>query len=283
MSHLPKKLVGRMKKVGDAIGATAAALAIARQRTRSFGEMAHRAAAARRAAETRADELRAAGDEAAARRQDRKAARKKKRVQNARARHEVWTGRVKALVQRKADLKAYKADLERKLAEWKRRHQPRVVGNKIVGGDPHERLQFALVLAAHRCAAGQRPNRYSMPGAFSARFLIVGEPYGYRTDCSQFGSSVFYACGLPDPGGEGFDDGWTGSIEQKGVSCSKQYAMTHAGCAILYGSPGRTHHVEWSVGDGTDRTVGHGSPPIDFGVFDLFGDGNYRCFKFDLT
>jgi hypothetical protein len=43
---------------------------------------------------------------------------------------------------------------------------------------------------------------------------------------------------------------------------------------VLYG-PAPHHHVEVVLDPREKTTVGHGSPPIDIGVFDLFGDGDY--------
>ena len=55
---------------------------------------------------------------------------------------------------------------------------------------------------------------------------------------------------------------------------------------VIYGT-GVGFHVEAFVGPGekdhqgsqfADLTIGHGSAPIDPGVIDLLGDGNYRCY-----
>ena len=42
----------------------------------------------------------------------------------------------------------------------------------------------------------------------------------------------------------------------------------------MLSGPNPHHPVELSVGPG-DKTIGHGSAPVDPGVINLFGDGDY--------
>jgi hypothetical protein len=271
-----EKILGRIDKVAKAIGVVAVALGFARSRVKHFNDIAHKADAAAELASRRGDELRAQGRPAKATRQDRKASRKRRRAHNARERRQVWIGRVKSLAQRKHDLKARKEELDRQLEKLK----PRVEGKRIVGGSSAwQRLQFGILLSISRCERAQRRNFYSQPGRFTADKLIEGEGSGDRSDCSQWLLSLYWACKLPAPDGWGYRGGYTGSLEQGMDPCSVTFARNHAGCAVIYGSPGRTFHVEATVGDGSDRTGGHGDARINFGVIDLFGDGNYRCFK----
>ena len=68
-------------------------------------------------------------------------------------------------------------------------------------------------------------------------------------------------------------------VESHGRAVTRHHASTHAGCAALFGPHGATHHVEWSLGDGSEHTVGHGSAPVDMGSFDLLsGPVQFRAY-----
>jgi len=71
--------------------------------------------------------------------------------------------------------------------------------------------------------------------------------------------------------------GWTGTEGEHGTRVSEDGAKT--GDLVLYG-PFPHHHVEVVDNPKLKTTVGHGSPPIDQGVFDLFGDGNYEIRRY---
>jgi hypothetical protein len=265
----------RLTKVAKKIKLVDAALVFARGRVKRWNELTHKARDTQEEAQDKADAYRRDDELGRARKQDRRARRAGARASKRRDKRQKWIGRARELAREKHDLKERKEDLQRQLDKLK----PRIDGNKIVGGDSHEeRLQFALTVARARCANGERRNFYSQPGAFSPAFLIQGEPSGYRSDCSQFGHSVTWACDLEAFDGWGYRGGYTGSYESGMEPCSVEYAMNHPMCAILYGPPGRTFHVEWSDGDGTQNTTGHGDARINRGTFNLFGSG-YRCFK----
>jgi len=149
-----------------------------------------------------------------------------------------------------------------------------IKGNKATGGSRRDRLKAVALASAAACASGKRPNFYSQAGAFDVDHCITGERYGERSDCSSWFTSVYRSCGLADPNGERFTAGYTGTL----VANGKRIDHPEPGCAVIYG-PGAGHHVEMYVGPG-NKTIGHGSAPVDAGVIDLFGDGDYRFFKF---
>lgn len=199
------------------------------------------------------------------------AARCAHRAYKAHTRAQVWRGRVKRLVQRVEGLEKTQAGLE---AEREKLRKVAIRGNTASGGTKHERLKAVALASAAACASGRRPNFYSQSGAFDADHCITGPAYGHRDDCSSWFASVYKSAGLPDPSGEDFRAGYTGTL----VANGKQIAKPEIGCAVVYGS-GAGHHVEMYVGPG-NKTIGHGSAPVDTGVIDLFGDGEYRYFKF---
>lgn len=149
-----------------------------------------------------------------------------------------------------------------------------ISGNRVTGGTPRQRLQAAAERAAQLDAAGRRPSFYSQAGKWTVEYGITGEPAGYRSDCSQWVTSIYYACGLPDPNGNTYRGGYTGTLGQHGKAISR--AELQPGDLILYG-PWPHHHVEVWVGPG-QRTIGHGSRPVDAGWIDLAPDPHFRSY-----
>lgn len=91
-------------------------------------------------------------------------------------------------------------------------------------------------------------------------------PAPARTDCSQWLRACFLQAGLPDIG--------TYTVAQ--MAKSKRTNNPQPG-DILIG----TGHVELYVGNG--KTIGHGSPPIDYGEADYYVEHmglHYRTFGF---
>jgi hypothetical protein len=276
-----KKIRARLSKIGHSLALTNVALAGARRRYKKQHERSERLRRQARAAERLADQLRHEGKPKRAAAEDATAAQLEARATAAKAASRVTLGQVKRLNQKSKGLAQTRQQLEDRLHQIIASSRPKVDGNNVTGGTPEQRMQTALLTAAARCAHGERPNRYSQLGTFSARYCITGEPYGYRTDCSQFGISAFHSIGAPDPVHSNWTAGWTGSIVQLGEEVSRDYARNHAGVAVVFGD-GPGHHVEWSIGDGTEHTIGHGSAPVDMGTFDLL-PGTVRFFKFPLA
>jgi len=283
------KLRERLAALAHSLGVQKALLARARRRTKADHNRALQAERQRQHISKEADRLRREAFKflgyddlqdvprgsrllEKANRKDRKAARFGLRATKMHARAAHWAGRVKALVRRVEGLETEAARLEDELEELKREHgiSIDVRSNKITGGTPRQRLRAAALLSASRCAAGKRANFYSQPGSFTTDACFTGEKPGERSDCSQWIASVYAACGLEIPGT------WTGDMVDRGTEIRRD--QLKPGDTVIYGS-GPGFHTELYVGP-ADRTIGHGSAPIDAGVVDLLGDGNYRCFSY---
>lgn len=166
-------------------------------------------------------------------------------------------------------MKRTKAELEADAKEWREKHGVKIKGNKVTGGTKAQRLSAAARASAAACAAGKRPNFYSQAGSTTVDHCITGERHGERSDCSQWFTSVYYSCGLPDPNGYAYHGPmYTGSLGTHGRQISRAEAKKTPGAAVLFGSS-PFHHVELALGDGSEATIGHGSAPIDRGTFGL--------------
>lgn len=186
-------------------------------------------------------------------------------------RAQYWLGVIKKLTQRIEGLETTHRDLE---VERRKLNTVTIVGNRATGGTDTQRLKAVALRSAAACASGRRPNFYSQIGPFDADHCITGPAYGHRDDCSSWFASVYKSAGLPDPSAQNYAAGWTGTLVEHG----RQVSSPQPGDAVIYG-PGSGHHVEMYVGPGT-KTIGHGSAPVDAGVIDLFGDGDYRFFRY---
>lgn len=206
------------------------------------------------------------------------------RAYKAHLRAQHYLGRIKELVQKIEGLEAHEDKIKAELAKYKKEHGVVIEGNKVVGGTPGQRWKAALLASVANCSNDKRHNFYSMTGTWDIDHEITGGPkYGHRSDCSSTVTGWAKACGLPDPNGEDFRGGYTGTLvgQHNGWKQVSQHYMETSGRPgyIVYG-PGVGHHVEAYLGP-EDRTAGHGSAPVDFGVVDDFGDGDYRCFVYE--
>jgi hypothetical protein len=203
------------------------------------------------------------------------------RAHKSRSKAQYWHGKVRAAQQKIHSLQIHEDKIAAELAKWKKEHGVVVEGNRVVGGTPGQRWKTALLASVQNCSNGSRRNFYSQSGSWDIDHEIKGGPeYGHRSDCSSTVTGWAKACGLPDPNGEDFHGGYTGTLvgEHNGWRMVTRSRMESNGKPgyVVYG-PGVGHHVEAYLGPG-DRTAGHGSAPVDFGTVDLFGDGSYRCF-----
>jgi cell wall-associated NlpC family hydrolase len=160
---------------------------------------------------------------------------------------------------------------------------PKVAGNSVSGGSVRERIVAAAMEAARLYYTGKSHRFYSQPGTWTVEKGITGESPGQRSDCSQFVTSLYHSADAPDPNGANYTGGWTGSLEAHCQEISR--GALKPGDLVIYGPRGATHHVEEWVGNGDgrtsyatlakqgsqsrDRTVGHGSPPVDYGDIDM--------------
>lgn len=188
-----------------------------------------------------------------------------------------WKGKVKQQIARVHHLDQSKGTLEKEIAEEKAKHKVSVVGNKVTGGTPNKRLKVAALAAANN---PDRHSFYSQSGAWDVDHCITGEKYGERSDCSSWVTSAFKSSGLPDPNQASYTGGYTGTLVSGAAKQLNKTSTPRQVCVVIYG-PGVGHHTELCLGDGDGVTVGHGSAPVDKGIVDLFGDGDYRLFVYD--
>jgi hypothetical protein len=269
-----------LAEAARAIGLVAVALVVARRRTKRFRSKGRHANCVAAAAERKADLLRGEQKPARAAYQDRKAARARHRASKAHGRAQFQIGRVKALVRQKHQLDQSQAHLRDELQAWLKEHGVQIVGNKAKGGTAHKRWVAVCLASVANCAHGVRRNFYSMVGGWDIKHVIrPGEANGERSDCSSTVTGWAWSAGLPDPNGANWSGGFTGTLvgEHNGWHRVSETELKKRGWGYVVYGPGNGHHTEAYIGPG-DRTAGHGSAPVDFGVINLFGDGDYRCY-----
>jgi hypothetical protein len=149
----------------------------------------------------------------------------------------------------------------------------RVLGNTVTGGTPRERLKAAAEHAAYLSATGQRHSFYSQSGVWTASKGIMGEPHGYRSDCSQWFTSMYHSCGLDDPNGNLYRGGFTGTLADHG----RRTFAPQCGDAVLIGTY-PYHHVEMLINPKTGATIGHGSAPVDASNVAYYSPCSYYTF-----
>lgn len=259
----------KLGKVSKAIGLNAAALGVLRARHARLHKKAAKSYNRSVKALQKATDYRREGKKSAAAVWDQRATKAKLNSEALSNKARKLVGPIKARVQRANDLDATHDRLKARL-------------KKITGSGAPHRLQKTALESAAACASGRRHNFYSQTGAWDVFHCVSGPVYGHRDDCSSWFTSVYWACKLPDPNKSGYGSGYTGTLVAGGHQISIEEARHTPGAAIIYGS-GAGHHVEFAIGDGTDHTIGHGSAPVDMGVFNLFGNGDYRCFKYPLS
>jgi hypothetical protein len=110
----------------------------------------------------------------------------------------------------------------------------------------------AIVAAAKQCEQHSNAYHYSQLGSWRVGIFPGPEPWGVRSDCSQFVTKCFYHAKVRDPNGAGYGGGWTGTLGEHGTRVSGP----RAGDLCLVGSYPH-HHVELVI-DGAGNTIGHG-------------------------
>jgi len=151
--------------------------------------------------------------------------------------------------------------------------EPQVEGNHVRGGNPRERLVAAALAASRLDAEGRRHSFYSETGRWTVDYAITGEPRGYRSDCSQWVTSVYKAAGLPDPNGNGYGlPSYTGTLAGHCRRITR--AQLRPGDLVLFGSAPPYVHVELYVGPG-EQTIGHGSAPVDGGTTGILPEPHF--------
>lgn len=285
-----KKLKAALASLTAALGIDKALLAKARRRTKANNKRQLAAEAQSKAAAEEADKLRkrAAKAKDPARkaeltaqfhRKDDKAMKFSKVAARNEHRALAWKARVRRQIQKVEKLTVEIDKVDAELAKlgpiWK-------TENQLEGGTPHERWRMAALTAVKHCSDGTRRNEYSMSGGgFDVQHeMKPGPASGSRSDCSMTQTGFCFTAGLDDINGEDFKAGFTGTMVRAGgkwKQCTRGEMEARGWGIIVYGE-GDGHHTEGYCPseDNNQRTVGHGSPPVDFGVIDLFGPDEYQ-------
>jgi hypothetical protein len=278
-----QKLRAALDEIAHKIGLTKLLLAKARRRRKKFRARAERLTTELHRTLRRADEARKKKEPERAEWLDRKAIRVRARAERSAAKSQWWIGRIKLHQRRIHGLQNAADELEAEIAKLEQKRKPRIEGNKAVGSTPGNRWKLYCLQTVRNCSNGTRRNYYSQGGSWDVQHEIKPgpNPASERSDCSQYLTGVAWGCDLPDPNGEDFHAGFTGTLisESNGWRKVSREAMEKKGWGYVVYGGGVGHHTEAFVGNG--RTIGHGSAPVDFGVVDLFGDGDYRCYVHD--
>lgn len=191
---------------------------------------------------------------------ERRKATQRRALAKQRARIRRFTHQRKALARTRAAIRKARATIAKRKKLIEAAEGVRINGNTANGGTAKQRLKAVALAAVEAHAEGRRKSFYSQAGAWTVAYAITGEPRGYRSDCSQWVTSVFKSAGLGDPNGNDYKGGYTGTLANRGRQVSFEEAKRTPGALGFYGSY-PFHHVEMSLGDG--RWAGHGSPPVD--------------------
>jgi hypothetical protein len=131
------------------------------------------------------------------------------------------------------------------------------VRTKMHPPEPSGGSAEAVVHAARECAQHSGSYHYSQGGSWRMGYFPGGEPWGIRSDCSQFVTKCFYHAQARDPNGMGYGGGYTGTLGAHGTRVSSP----RAGDLCLVGNY-PYHHVELVV-DSNGNTIGHGDARVD--------------------
>jgi len=192
-----------------------------------------------------------------------------------------WRGVIKREVAKIHGLETRIEDREAELKKWEKEHGVFMEGeNKVQGGTPRQRLQYAIHRAALNYQKGVQPGYYSMEGA-ERKYAhgLYRYPFGHIWDCSTFADAMYFVCGLDSPSGPGAYQagGYTGTELAHGRQI-QQHEVRPGDLCIYLRYPGDTvgHHVEVVDDPARESTIGHGDSAIDAGIFNLFGDGLFE-------
>jgi len=274
----------RLARIAEKLTSNQAQLTKARKRYKAARKREDKAKARARRAETAADKARAEGgfNATGAGILDLEAAKLRRKGNREHDRAIYWRGKIKTTVQKIEGLETRKDKIEAELAKYQREHGVTIVGNKVAGGTAAQRWRTACLTSVVNCSSSIRRNFYSQSGSWDINHEIhPGPSYGERSDCSQYVTGMAWSAGLPDPNGANWTGGYTGTLtgQHDGWKLDSEAKMKKKGWGYVVYGEGTGHHVEAYIGPG-ERTAGHGSAPVDYGIIDLFGDSDYRCYVF---
>ena len=121
-----------------------------------------------------------------------------------------------------------------------------------------------IVAEAEKAAANYRKNPgayHYLAGGKANTVYLAPTPRDWRSDCSQFVSSVYKGAGVPSPASP-LDYQWASTYSIVKSPHAKFYSRKDRkpGMLGMYGSRTDPHHVELWCGT---KFIGHGSQPID--------------------
>lgn len=265
------KIKAALERVAKTLSLKQSLLARAQRRYKANRKRAYQAHSQQEKAQKLADAARADAPVKAAR-YDKQALRHGHVAYKNHVRAQFWLGRIKVLQQAINDLDTSIEGYEKKI----KANKAHVKDGKVVGGTARQKLRLAIHTAAKNCKSGAQNNYYSMYGGVRDYLHVLADyALGRIWDCSTFADGTYIVCDLEAPSGPNTltAGGYTGTEGEHGKRVSESQAKT--GDLVLYG-PAPHHHVEVVDDPKAKTTIGHGSPPIDAGVFDLFGDGDYE-------
>lgn len=150
----------------------------------------------------------------------------------------------------------------------KARDKPHVVDHRLVrGGRDEERQLYAMRIAHREFALGYFESTIDWLDGYALTNVPNPTADRHRTDCTWWGLDLKFVCGLGHRIA-GFPR-YTGSILTNGRTVSREYAETHVGVFVVFGS-GDGFHAGLTTGKGP-TLYQHGRAPIDKGTFDQFG------------
>lgn len=197
-----------------------------------------------------------------------------------------WRGVIKRELIKTNSLETHIGAREAQLKRWELEHGVFMEGpNKVRGGNPEQRLRYAIHRAALNYRKGTQPGYYSMEGA-ERKYAhgLKGYPWGHIWDCSTFADAMYYVCGLPSPSGAGAyrTGGFTGTELSHGRRIPQSEVRSGDLCIYLrFTGDTVGHHVEVVDDPAKESTIGHGDSAINPSTFNMFGDGLFEFRRYD--
>jgi hypothetical protein len=143
------------------------------------------------------------------------------------------------------------------------------------GGAGGIRDRIVAVAEASRSSYNRNPNAWHYLAGGTNNYDDPTRPprsRGMRSDCSQWIAAVYKKAGAPAPGPSYSAGIFTGNMRVRGHAVP--VADARPGDVIWW-----PQHCELYVGPG-NRTIGHGSPPVDYGTTTIFAGAT--CWRYDF-
>jgi hypothetical protein len=147
-------------------------------------------------------------------------------------------------------------------------------GTSATGGSLRDRIVAVAKASAENYRKNPNGWHYTQaPPSYYQDPTKAPKP-GTRNDCSHWICCVYKKAGAPPPGSA--EIGATGTM--RGTGHGVPLSALKPGDIVLYGPP-PSHHVELYVGPG-NKTIGHGSDPVDEGTTTMIADPHGWTYDF---